>query len=141
MSNLVSCTLRVESWSLSDEFVCEGGSFAAPNRDITLFGKVEDSEGAFIDGHTFQLAIGSAPIKARAILQEDHIFVGVSLTPQEIERLERQLNYQGVAMSFSVTAKFQGHYERSSGVDVEGQVQSIRKWLVMSGLAAPQEEI
>lgn len=85
---IVSCEFRIDSWSIF-ELYKEGSS---KEFEIILFGSVENSHEALLDGFSFQIKFNSLPEnKFRSEISEKHLFIEVKWSHEEMTRLEHQL--------------------------------------------------
>lgn len=107
----IFCSLKVANWSISEKFELQSNPIQSLKpKKIRLFGKIQDSDEDIMDGFSFQLRIGGIEKQEyEALLGKKHVYVGINLSTNEIEKLENQLSLGLVKLSFYIGLQFKQH--------------------------------
>lgn len=103
------CSLKVANWLVSEEFDLQSNPVteSLKPREIYFFGKIQDSDENALDGFSFQLKIGGIEKQEHeAFLGEEHVYVGINLPSNEVEKLENQLSLKLIKLTFNVALQF-----------------------------------
>lgn len=126
----ISCRLKINSWSTTEDFECENNSFLSAKKDITLFGKVKDSDEGILDDYTFQLNFNPTENpEFKTSLSDGHLFIFVGFSLLDLDRLENQLVIPHTNISFGVNLKFKEHFTFELPKNKKCQVVSFIKTL------------
>ncbi|WXU00285.1 MAG: hypothetical protein Ctma_0998 [Catillopecten margaritatus gill symbiont] len=103
------CSLKVANWLISEKFELQSNPItkSLKPKEIYLFGKIQDSDESAMDGFSFQLRIGGIEKQEHeALLGKEHVYAGINLPTNEIEKLENQLLLGSVKLSFNISLQF-----------------------------------
>ena len=85
---ILSCEFKTDSWSIVEVYQEESPT----ELEIILFGSVKNSDEALLDGFSFQVKFNPlAENKFCSEINENHLFIEVKLSGEEMIRLEHQL--------------------------------------------------
>lgn len=85
---ILSCEFKIDSWSIFEVYKEE----SSKELEVILFGSVQNSDEALLDGFGFQVKFNPlAENKFRSEISENHLFIEVKWSHEEMMRLEHQL--------------------------------------------------
>lgn len=131
--SILACQLKVGSWSLSEQFEIESEDALIDNRELTFFGRVDDSNDGIIDGYTFQFVCLSKQNENKpneVKVYDDHVFIRMSWQSEDFSKLEQQAITSGIKLSFSLLIECDQHYSLAIKDSSKCKLASLTKTII-----------